>query len=87
MSAAAGLFVDPKKGPVLANYGLDELRFIQPVYVNDTIYVKLTAKSKQDKQPREGEIPSGIVKWDVEVLNQNDDQVAQATILTLVAKK
>ena len=87
MSAAAGLFVDPKKGPVLANYGLDELRFIQPVYVNDTIYVKLTAKSKQDKQAREGEIPSGIVKWDVEVLNQNDDQVAQATILTLVAKK
>ncbi|MCB0703440.1 MAG: phenylacetic acid degradation bifunctional protein PaaZ, partial [Ignavibacteriae bacterium] len=69
------------------NYGLDELRFIQPVYVNDTIYVKLTAKSKQDKQAKEDEIPSGIVKWDVEVLNQNDEQVAQATILTLVAKK
>lgn len=87
MSAAAGLFVEPKKGPVLANYGLDELRFIQPVYVNDTIYVKLTAKSKQDKQAKEGEVPSGIVKWDVEVLNQNEEQVAQATILTLVAKE
>jgi oxepin-CoA hydrolase/3-oxo-5,6-dehydrosuberyl-CoA semialdehyde dehydrogenase len=86
MSAAAGLFVDPKKGPVLANYGLDDLRFIQPVYVNDTIYVKLTVKSKQDKQAKEGEIPSGVVKWDVEVLNQNEEQVAQATILTLVTK-
>lgn len=87
MSAAAGLFVDPKKGPVLANYGLDDLRFMEPVYVNDTIHVILTCKSKQDKRPKEDEIPSGIVKWDVEVLNQKGDQVAQGTVLTLVAKK
>ncbi len=87
ISAAAGLFVDPKKGPVLANYGLDELRFIKPVYTGDTIWVKLTCKNKEQKEDREGETPCGVVKWDVEVLNQNSEQVAQATILTLVARK
>ncbi|MDT3740902.1 MAG: phenylacetic acid degradation bifunctional protein PaaZ [Candidatus Kapabacteria bacterium] len=87
MSAAAGLFVDPKKGPVLANYGIDELRFTQPVYVGDTIKVNLTVLEKIDKEDKEGLPPHGIVKWDVEVFNQNRELVAQATILTLVAKK
>ncbi len=86
MSAAAGLFVDPKKGPVLANYGIDELRFTQPVYVGDTIKVNLTVLEKIEKEEKEGLPPHGVVKWDVEVFNQNDDLVAQATILTLVAK-
>lgn len=87
LSAAAGLFVEPKKGPVLANYGIDELRFTAPVYVNDTIYVHLTVLEKINQEDRDGEIPRGIVKWDVEVLNQHDEVVANATILTLVAKK
>lgn len=87
MSAAAGLFVDPKKGPVLANYGIDELRFTQPVYVGDTIRVNLTVLEKVDKEDKEGLPPHGIVKWDVEVFNQNNELVTQATILTLVAKK
>lgn len=87
LAAAAGLFVEPKKGPVLANYGIDELRFTAPVYVNDTIYVHLTVLEKINQEDREGEIPRGIVKWDVEVLNQHDEVVANATILTLVAKK
>lgn len=87
MSAAAGLFVDPKKGPVLANYGLDDLRFTKPVYVGDTIHVILTVKEKIAKEKREDQQPQGVVKWDVEVWNQNDELVAQATILTLVAKK
>ena len=87
MSAAAGLFVDPKKGPVLANYGIDELRFTQPVYVGDTIHVNLTVLEKIDKEDKEGLPPHGVVKWDVEVFNQNSELVAQATILTLLAKK
>jgi oxepin-CoA hydrolase/3-oxo-5,6-dehydrosuberyl-CoA semialdehyde dehydrogenase len=87
VSAAAGLFVSPAKGPVLANYGLDELRFIQPVYAGDTISVKLTVKSKQEKEDREGQVPQGVVKWLVEVFNQENQMVAIATILTLVARK
>ena len=69
IAAAAGLFVDPKKGPVLANYGLDNLRFTQPVYVGDTIGVKLTCKTKTKKENREGQIPQGVVEWDVVVSN------------------
>lgn len=87
ISAAAGLFVDPKKGPVLANYGLDSLRFTQPVYVNDTIQVRLTCKSKTKKENREGQIPQGVVEWDVEVTNQRKETVAVETVLTLVACK
>ncbi|MDD8017643.1 MAG: phenylacetic acid degradation bifunctional protein PaaZ [Bacteroidota bacterium] len=83
LSAAAGLFVDPGFGPVMANYGLEGLRFVKPVYPNDTIQVQLTVKSKR---PKEGE-NSGIVEWDVIVLNQNKEQVAVYTLLTLVAKK
>lgn len=87
LSAAAGLFVDGRKGPVLANYGIDELRFLTPVYENDTIWVNLTVKEKIKKENKEGMPPHGVVKWDVEVFNQNNEQVAQATILTLVAQK
>ena len=87
LSAAAGLFVDPKKGPVLANYGLDECRFIKPVYVGATIGVKLTVKEKTKKEPREGEQPQGVVKWLVDVYDETGETVALATILTLVARK
>jgi len=87
IAAAAGLFVDPKKGPVLANYGLDNLRFIQPVYVGDTIGVKLTCKTKTKKENREGQIPQGVVEWDVVVTNQRAETVAVETVLTLVASK
>ncbi|MFM2207578.1 MAG: hypothetical protein RL213_1553 [Bacteroidota bacterium] len=87
ISAAAGLFVDPKKGPVLANYGLDNLRFIQPVYVGDTIQVKLTCMRKTMKDRREGQIPQGVVEWYVEVSNQRGEKVAIETVLTLVACK
>ena len=80
LSAAAGLFVDPAKGPVLANYGLEHLRFIKPVYIGDTIQVRLTCKQKTVKEP------DSIVAWDVEVFNQNDETVAAYTILTLVKR-
>ncbi|OIQ17480.1 MAG: phenylacetic acid degradation bifunctional protein PaaZ [Bacteriovorax sp. MedPE-SWde] len=86
ISAAAGLFVSPKKGPVLANYGLDELRFIKPVYVGATIGVKLTCKEKVDQEVKEDEIPRGVVKWQVDVTDETGETVALATILTLVAK-
>src|SRR6187401_2650339 len=87
ISAAAGLFVDPKKGPVLANYGLDNLRFTQPVYVGDTIQVYLTCKSKIKKDIKEGQVPQGVVEWYVEVKNQRQETVAIETVLTLVACK
>ena len=87
LSAAAGLFVDPAPGPVLANYGLENLRFTQPVYIGDTIQARLTCKTKTPKAPREGEQPQGVVSWAVEVTNQQDETVAVYTILTLVAQK
>jgi len=87
VSAAAGLFVDPAPGPVLANYGLESLRFIEPVYIGDSIYVKFTCKRKTSKEPREGNKPQGVVEWDVEVMSQEDVMVATYTILTLVEKK
>lgn len=87
ISAAAGLFVDPKKGPVLANYGIEQLAFVEPLYAGDTIYVNLTVKEKIWKEEKPEQPKHGIVKWDVEVLNQNDDLVCDATILTLVARK
>ncbi|MDH5233354.1 MAG: phenylacetic acid degradation bifunctional protein PaaZ [Gemmatimonadota bacterium] len=86
VSAAAGLFVDPALGPVLANYGLERLRFTKPVYPGDTIQVRLTVKQKTAKDPREGEIPQGVVEWDVEVRNQDDEAVALYSILTLVRR-
>ncbi|MFP4544809.1 MAG: phenylacetic acid degradation bifunctional protein PaaZ [Bacteroidota bacterium] len=88
LSAAAGLFVDGKKGPVLANYGIDELRFTKPVYPGDTIYVQLTVKEKQKKERREEDEPlQGVVKWAVNVTTQDGEQAAFATILTLVERK
>lgn len=87
ISAAAGLFVDPAKGPVLANYGLDELRFIKPVYVGATINVHLTVKEKIAQEKREGESARGIVKWQVDVKDETGETVALATILTLVERK
>ena len=82
LSAAAGLFVSPAPGPVLANYGLDTLRFIKPVGIGDTIQARLTAKRKIDKKKDQG-----VVAWDVEVSNQNGELVASYDILTLVAKR
>lgn len=92
ISAAAGLFVYPNKGPVAANYGLEEIRFLRPLYHNDTINVRLTCKEKVDRDPKGKELPSGIVKWFVEVFDVEADQpedklVAVATILTMVQKK
>jgi oxepin-CoA hydrolase/3-oxo-5,6-dehydrosuberyl-CoA semialdehyde dehydrogenase len=87
VSAAAGLFVDPAFGPVLANYGMEGLRFTKPVYPGDTIHVRLTCKQKTSKETPEGGIPQGVVAWDVEVKNQNDEPVAVYTILTLVRRK
>ncbi len=88
LSAAAGLFVSPAPGPVLANYGLDTLRFINPVGAGDTIQARLTCKRKidQGKAGPDG-TPQGVVVWDVQVTNQNDELVASYDILTLVAKK
>ncbi len=87
LSAAAGLFVDPRQGPVLANYGLENLRFTKPVRPGDTIQAKLTVKKKTSKEPREGERPSGVVEWHVDVTNQDDELVATYDILTLVARR
>ena len=87
LSAAAGLFVNPGKGPVGANYGLDECRFIRPIYHNDTIQVRLTCKEKVDRDSRGKEHPCGVVKWYEEIFDQDGELVAMATILTLVQKK
>ncbi len=88
LSAAAGLFVDPKKGPVLLNYGLDECRFTKPVYPGMTIGVKLTVKEKVDQETKsEDDIPKGIVKWLVDVYDETGETVALASILTMVKKK
>ena len=87
LSAAAGLFVDPAEGPVLANYGLESLRFVKPVYPGDTIKVRFTVKQKTAKETPPDGVPQGVVAWDVEVSNQNDEPVAVYTILTLVRRK
>ncbi len=86
LSAAAGLFVDPAPGPVIANYGLDNLRFVKPVYAGDTIQVRLTCKQKTAKDTPPDVIPQGVVAWDVEVTNQDQEPVAIYTILTLVKR-
>jgi len=87
LAAAAGLFVYPNKGPVAANYGLEECRFLRPIYHDDTIYVRLTCKQKVDRDVASAEHPSGIVKWFVEVFDTENELVAVATILTMVQKK
>jgi oxepin-CoA hydrolase/3-oxo-5,6-dehydrosuberyl-CoA semialdehyde dehydrogenase len=83
LSWAAGLFVDPAPGPVLANYGLENLRFIIPVTPGDRVRVTLTAKQIT---PRENE-EYGEVRWDAVLVNQRDETVATYDVLTLVAKK
>jgi oxepin-CoA hydrolase/3-oxo-5,6-dehydrosuberyl-CoA semialdehyde dehydrogenase len=88
ISAAAGMFVEPSPGPVLANYGLENLRFIEPVGIGDTLQVKITAKQKIKKTKRPDELKAtGVVVWDVEVYNQNQEVVALYDILTLVQRK
>src|SRR6266498_3302296 len=89
LSAAAGLFVENSlKCPVLLNYGIDELRFTKPVYAGSTIQVRFTCKEKIPQETKdENDIPKGIVKWYVEVTDEKNQQVAVATILTMVAKK
>lgn len=85
LSAAAGLFVDAAKGPVMLNYGLEECRFTKPVYSGMTIGVKLTVKEKVAQEKRDGEDHTkGIVKWLVDVYDETDETVAIATILTMV---
>ncbi|MBZ9790176.1 phenylacetic acid degradation bifunctional protein PaaZ [Rhizobium sp. 3T7] len=82
VSFAAGLFVDPAPGPVLANYGVDNLRFLTPVNPGDTLQVQLTCK---EINPRIG-AEHGEVRWDCRVSNQNGATVAQYDVLTMVAK-
>ncbi len=87
LSKAAGLFVDPRKGPVLLNYGLDECRFVKPVYPGKTIGVKFTCKEKISQEKRdEDDIAKGIVRWLVDVYDETGETVAIATILTMVKK-
>jgi oxepin-CoA hydrolase / 3-oxo-5,6-dehydrosuberyl-CoA semialdehyde dehydrogenase len=82
LSFAAGLFVDPAPGPLLANYGLDNLRFLKPVSPGDEIRVRLSVKQKSAaRKPEYGE-----VRWDVEVFNQNDETVARYELLTMSAR-
>jgi oxepin-CoA hydrolase/3-oxo-5,6-dehydrosuberyl-CoA semialdehyde dehydrogenase len=87
LSAAAGLFVDPAPGPVLANYGLENLRFTKPVHAGDTIQARLTCKSKTAKETPPDGVPQGVVAWDVNVTNQEQELVATYTILTLVKRR
>lgn len=82
LAFAAGLFVDPAPGPLLANYGLDNLRFLKPVSPDDSIKVKLTVKQKSPaRRPEYGE-----VRWDVEVVNQNGEPVARYDLLTMSSR-
>jgi oxepin-CoA hydrolase/3-oxo-5,6-dehydrosuberyl-CoA semialdehyde dehydrogenase len=87
MSKAAGLFVDPAKGPVLLNYGIDECRFTKPVYPGMTVGVRFTAKEKISQEKREDDdIAKGIVKFLVDVYDEEGETVMLATILTMVRK-
>ena len=88
LSDAAGLFVVAEPGPVLANYGLDTLRFVKPVGLGDSIQVRLTCKRKIDRNKKDANGQGqGVVAWDVEVTNQDKELVASYDILTLVAKR
>ncbi|MGJ4860591.1 phenylacetic acid degradation bifunctional protein PaaZ [Labrys sp. La1] len=82
VSFAAGLFVDPAPGPVLANYGVDSLRFLKPVNPGDTLRVTLTCKQINPRQTED----YGEVRWDCMVSNQDAEVVAQYDVLTMVAK-
>ena len=83
ISAAAGLFVDPPYGPVLANYGLDRLRFVKPVKPGDRIKVRLTCKEKSLRADK----GYGEVRWDTEITNQNGESVASYDVLTMVSEQ
>lgn len=83
VAAAAGLFVDPPYGPVLANYGIDALRFLTPVKPGDRIQVRLTCKEKSLR----GGSGYGEVRWDTEITNQSGERVAQYDVLTMVSEK
>lgn len=88
LSASAGLFVHPEEGPVILNYGLENLRFVEPVVAGDTIQSKLIVKRKTVRQKKaKDKFPFGIIYWDVEVTNQRDEIVAQYTILTLIKRR
>lgn len=80
LSFAAGLFVEPNEGPVLANTGLDGLRFMKPVSAGDSIRVRLTVRQKTPRSPEYGE-----VRWNVTLYNQDGDQVAEYQLLTMNA--
>ncbi len=82
LSFAAGLFVDPAPGPVLANYGLDNLRFLKPVSPGETIKVRVTVKEKSPRNAQYGE-----VRWDVEIDTDKDEPVATYELLTMNALK
>ncbi|WP_312530785.1 phenylacetic acid degradation bifunctional protein PaaZ [Paracoccus sp. (in: a-proteobacteria)] len=82
-SFAAGLFVEPNPGPVLANYGVDHLRFLTPVYFGDSLQVRLTCKEINPRANAE----HGEVRWDCQVTNQKAEVVAQYDVLTMVAKE
>ncbi len=87
LSKAAGLFVDPKKGPVLLNYGVEQARFTKPVYFGTTVGVRFTVKEKIDQEKRsEDDIAKGIVKFLVDMYDDEGETVAIATILTMVKK-
>ena len=77
LSFAAGLFVDPDPGPVLANTGLENLKFLTPLYPGDSMRVELTVRSKSLKSE-----DTGVVRWAVEIFNQKDDLVATYDLLT-----
>ena len=82
ISAAAGLFVDPDYGPVLANYGIDNLRFLKPVKAGDRIEVRLTCKHKTLRADK----GYGEVAWDTEITNQAGEPVATYDVLTMVSE-
>ncbi len=87
LSKAAGLFVDPKKGPVLLNYGVEQARFTKPVYFGTTVGVRFTVKEKIDQEKRsEDDIAKGIVKFLVDMYDDEGETVAITTILTMVKK-
>ena len=89
MSAAAGLFVNNyAKNPVLLNYGIDELRFTKPVYPGAELQVRFTCKEKLPQENKdENDLPKGIVKWLVEMMDETGEMLGIATILTMVARK
>jgi oxepin-CoA hydrolase / 3-oxo-5,6-dehydrosuberyl-CoA semialdehyde dehydrogenase len=83
LSFAAGLFVQPDPGPVLANYGVENLRFLTPVYPGDELTVTLTCKQISARE----DAGHGEVRWDADVTNQNGASVAKYDVLTMVAKE